>query len=99
MLLLLAVFCAVLTMQSCEEGCENGTSITDCESIDPTETEVQVLLNGGKTPLELVNDGIPLNSLYGKMYEGGFIFYLNTNDGSGMVAATEDQNDLSLTRF
>ncbi len=97
-LLLLALFCTILSAQSCSDKSEDGifdcpigyTGI-DCESFD--SSEVQFLLDQGITPLELVNGNVPLSALYGKMYAGGLIFYLNTTDGSGMVAAAEDQNE------
>jgi len=63
----------------------------NCEQIDPTQ--IQALLDGGTTPKALYDGGVSLEQLYGKIYAGGFIFYLNTNDGSGMVAATENQSD------
>jgi hypothetical protein len=43
-----------------------------------------------ETPLEIVNSGIPVEDLYGLEYEGGFIFHLNTTDGTGLVAATQN---------
>lgn len=79
---------------ACVDGtcdCPTGYIGTSCETFDPAQ--VQLLLDGGQTPLELVNGNVPLDSLYGKMYEGGFIFYLNTADGTGMVAATTNQSD------
>lgn len=87
--------CAGLTCENggtCLNGscdCPTGYLGSTCEEFDPTQ--VQALL-ANHTPIELVNGGIPLSSLYGKMYEGGLIFYLNTDDGTGMVAALEDQN-------
>lgn len=107
-LLVLLVLCALLVTQSCTDACEDvvclnggtcvegscecpdGTLGTNCENFDPAQ--VQALLDGGKTPLELYTGGVPLDSLYGKMYEGGLIFYLDITDGTGMVAATSDQS-------
>ncbi len=107
-LLLLAVLCTVLNTQSCKDECDkvvcqnggtcndgtcecpDGYTGTNCESFDASQ--IQALL-ANHTPLELVNGGVPLDSLYGKMYKGGIIFYLNTDDGTGMVAATEDQSE------
>ncbi len=84
--------------------CENGGTCIDgicdcpedyvganCENLDPSK--VQTFLDDGRTPLELFNANIPMDSLYGKRYNGGFIFYLDTLDGSGMVAAFQDQSD------
>lgn len=78
---------------TCVEGicdCPDGYTGTICESFDPAQ--VQTLLNEGKTPKELFNGNIPLDSLYGKQYEGGLIFYLNIDNGSGMVAAIGNQS-------
>jgi len=78
---------------TCNDGvcdCPDGYIGDNCEGIDLTK--IQALLGGGKTPKELFDLGIPLDSLYGKMYFDGFIFYLNTDDGTGMVAANGDQS-------
>lgn len=48
-----------------------------------------------KTPLEILQD-YPVDSLYGKTYAHGLIFYVNENDGTGMVVSTED---LSQTAY
>ncbi len=55
------------------------------------ENDVQARLDLGETPLQIFQSGMPLDSLYGKNFEGGLIFYLNTADGSGLVAAMSDQ--------
>ena len=98
----------LLTTQSCKDECadvvcQNGGICVDgtcdcsewytgnnCEEFD--SEKIQSLLDGGKTPIELFNDNAPLESLYGKMYAGGLIFYLNETDGTGLVAATIDQS-------
>ena len=78
----------------CDEGicdCPIGFTGESCSQIDTSL--IQSLLDGGKTPKTLFDDGFSLEHLYGRTYEGGFIFYLNTDDGTGMVAATENQSD------
>jgi len=77
---------------TCIDGtcdCPDGTLGTNCQSFDATK--VQLLLDSGVRPIDLYDGGIPLSSLYGKTYEGGLIFYLNTNNGTGFVAAQVDQ--------
>jgi len=97
-LVLLAIICTILTMQSCKDECDDGLcdcpigyTGVNCVSFD--SDEVQVLLDEGITPLELIEGNVPLSKFDGKMYEGGLIFYVNGTDGSGLVAATEDQSE------
>jgi len=54
-------------------------------------TTVQDMLNAGKTPQELITLGFPLDSIYGKFYKGGYIFYHEPSNGGGLVAAPYDQ--------
>ncbi len=78
---------------TCNDGtceCPEGFLGTNCEILDTTQ--IQALLDGGVTPMTIYDWGVTLEQLYGKMYKGGLIFYLNTDDGTGMVAATEDQS-------
>ncbi|WP_339923193.1 hypothetical protein [uncultured Cyclobacterium sp.] len=91
--------CAELTCQNggiCNGGfcdCPIGFLGSSCDSFDPTQ--IQTLLDGGQTPKKLIDGGILLDSLYGKTYKEGLIFYLNTTDGTGMVAAKTDQSEAS----
>jgi hypothetical protein len=54
------------------------------------------LFDIGATPLDIYNGGVPKDTLYGKMYQGGLIFYLDTHDTipgiAGLVAAPMDQS-------
>lgn len=63
-----------------------------CKDDDPELTIQDRLEN--ETPLEIVNSGISVEELYGKIYLGGLIFYLNTTDGTGLVARSSDQGDV-----
>lgn len=88
--------CAEITCENggiCDEGicdCPSGFIGETCSQMDTTQ--IQVLLDEGSTPKTLFDSGFSLEQLYGKTYKGGFIFYLNTDDGTGMVAATVNQS-------
>ena len=46
----------------------------------PLTAQIQSQLDNGTSPLELFANGVPADSLYGKIYQGGYIFYLDTMD-------------------
>ena len=57
---------------------------------------VQVQLSTGSTPLSVYQLGYPLDSVYGKSYEGGLITYLNINTGYGLVVTPTNYGPFSI---
>ncbi|MAD98414.1 MAG: hypothetical protein CMB99_13905 [Flavobacteriaceae bacterium] len=76
----------VLTDCACE--CPDGYSGVNCEFLNPAF--VQTFLDDGLTPFELLNKNIPLDSIYGKNYQGGIIFHLNIVDQVVKVTVNKD---------
>ena len=52
--------------------------------------DIQVRLNQGETPLQIITSGVEMSELYGKTYQGGLIFYVDPINGNGLVAAPDD---------
>jgi hypothetical protein len=77
----------VLT-EDCYCECPTGFFGVLCENLDTSL--IQTLLNDGVSPKILYDGGATLDQLYGKTFEGGILFYLNTRTGTGLIAATED---------
>ena len=57
-----------------------------------TSTTSQVRLENGENPLDIYQSGVPIDSIVGKTYQGGIIAYLDTLDGTGLIAAPTDQS-------
>ena len=68
----------------------NDTSLIS-DSGDTIRTVLQNRLNEGETPFEIYQSGTSLESLYGLTYQGGLIAHLNLSNGTGFVAAPNDQ--------
>ena len=76
---------------TCVEGiceCPIGYIGLNCEHYDISE--IQFLLNSGISPFDLIRDGIPIDSLIGKNYQAGIIFYIDVITGQGMVSMPEN---------
>lgn len=56
---------------------------------------IDSMLSLDANPVTMVNSGISVDSLYGRMYKGGLIFFIDTNNVhpfDGLVAAPNDQS-------
>lgn len=77
----------------CDDGIQNGQELgVDCGGPECAPCAVEYLLSEGFGPCAIIGMGIPADSLYGKSYEGGLIFYVDTANCFGLVAATVDQD-------
>ncbi len=75
----------------CIEGickCPDGFIGINCSEIDLSA--IQILLDNEISPKVLFDGGVTLEDLYGKIYMGGILYYLNTTDGTGLIASPQD---------
>lgn len=57
-----------------------------------SHSSIQTKLQNGTPPKQLLREGVSIDLLYGKIYEGGYIFYFFPEDSSGLVVG---QHNLS----
>lgn len=78
---------SVLMVISCKKN-----KVEDSGMVAPTS--IQTLLSSGTSPKEILGCGIPIDSLYGKSYQGGIIFYYDQVSEAGLVAAEYDLTEV-----
>lgn len=79
------------TETACTCDCPLGFTGENCQFFD--QIQIQTLLDEGQSPMDLINAGWPLEALYGSSYQGGLLFFLDTSNGTGLVAAASDQGE------
>ena len=77
---------------------KNYIVLTGLRNLSNLNISVQERIDRGATPFQIYQSGFPLDSLYGKIYAGGYIFYLDEQDTlaglKGMVASLNDLDDM-----
>ena len=88
---LLLIIVLSLISSSCKKKEEDPTPETTASSLLSEGKSIQEVLNLGYSPFDIyLANPVYLNSLYGKIYSGGYIFHLNTTTGSGLIAGKND---------
>lgn len=75
----------------CKCECEDGYLGRRCERFNVNFT--QKLLDDGVSPITLLNNNIPLDSIYGKVFRSGLIFHINTIGKEIKVVTLKDKEE------
>lgn len=86
-LLIFSIF--VLSCEEEETSPENNENNNQNSIL--TKAEIQNRLDQGETPKSIIDENPDaLTNLWGRYYEGGYIFFFDEEEGYGLVAAKED---------
>lgn len=78
-----------LTLSACKK---DEPEVNTPVPVDPlANATAQEHLNANESILDIL-EVFPADSIIGKFYKGGMIFYLNVQDGSGLIASLSDQS-------
>lgn len=69
----------------------NGTDWVNMSGRVIDHLLIQEKLDNGDTPKQIFDSGTSLSMIYGKTYQGGYIAYLDTSTGTGLISATTNQ--------
>ena len=69
------------SVQLCISPVASGTYSWNSNYAFSSNQNLQSLLDQGYTIKDLLDEGVPINSLYGLNYQGGILFYINNNIG------------------
>ncbi len=73
---------------------KNFIVIPGLRNLNVLNISIQERLDRGASPIEIYRMGFPLESIYGNLHKGGYIFFLDVNDElpgiNGLVADTRD---------
>jgi len=85
-------FCIIfgLIVFSCSKNVENEP-ITSTQSVPIAYNSIQEALDDNVT-IALILTNNPIDSLYGKTYNGGLIFYVDSINATGLISTNFDQS-------
>ena len=79
------------TLIDCECECKEGYFGNNCDVFN--KSFVQTYLDDGVSPFTLLSSNIPIDSIYGKEFQSGYIFSLNAVTKTIKVTTLEDASE------